>query len=85
MIFFFISCVYFKCGDLIYCFMYLTSSVNGQWPVDDITNTNTKIQIQIFSSVQGQGQVRKGHQNQYFQMSRLTHASWSILDNELDS
>ena len=29
------------CGDLIYCFMHLTSSVNGQWPVDDITNTNT--------------------------------------------
>ena len=24
--------------DIIYCFMYLTSSVNGQWPVDDITN-----------------------------------------------
>ena len=36
----------------------------------------------IFSS--GQGQV-KGHQTQHFQMSRLTHVSWSILDDELYS
>ena len=39
----------------------------------------------ILSPVQGQGQVRKGHQTQNFQMSRLTHVLWSILDEELDS
>ena len=39
----------------------------------------------IFSAGQGQGQVRKGHQTQNFQMSRLTHVLWSILDEELDS
>ena len=39
----------------------------------------------IFSPGQGQGQVRKGHQTQNFQMCRLTHVLWSILDKELDS
>ena len=34
---------------------------------------------------QGQGQVRKGHQIQNFQMCRLTHVLWSILDEELYS
>ena len=31
--------------------MYLTSSVNGQWPVDDITNTNTNFFIDCANSV----------------------------------
>ena len=39
----------------------------------------------IFSPFQGQGQVRKDHQTQNFLMCRLTHVSWSILDEELDS
>ena len=39
----------------------------------------------IFGPGQGQGQVRKGHQIQNFQMCRLTHVLWSILDEELDS
>ena len=38
----------------------------------------------IFSPGQGQGQVRKGHQIQNFQMCRLTYVLWSILDEELD-
>ena len=38
----------------------------------------------IFIPGQGQGQVRKGHQIQNFQMCRLTHVLWSILDKELD-
>ena len=39
----------------------------------------------IFSPDKGQGQVRKGHQTQNFQMSSLSHVLWSILDEELDS
>ena len=38
----------------------------------------------ISSPGQGQGQDRKGHQTQNFQMSRLTHVLWSILDEELN-
>ena len=40
---------------------------------------------QFFIFTSGQGQVKEGHQNQNFQMSRLTHVSWSILDEEFDS
>ena len=39
----------------------------------------------IFSPGQGHGQVGKGHQTQNFQMSRLAHVLWSILDEEIDS